>query len=152
MPVTDRMPTMGKLAAAIGLGIVGWVGSELFRPLMPEDTSFGWFNYVNVVLGVVCGWRVTGTRLGRGYAEGFSAGLTGLGALVFWAIFLQSLNEMLKRALDNRYDGAVEGITSMFELATEYALTMLDGTLIGALLAGGVLVGVISEWVARRWP
>ena len=68
MPVTDRMPTMGKLAAAIGLGIVGWVGSELFRPLMPDDTNFGWFNYVNVVLGVVCGWRVTGTRLGRGYA------------------------------------------------------------------------------------
>ena len=46
---------------------------------------------------------------------------------MFWAIFLQSLNEMLKRALDNRYDGAVEGITSMFELATEYALTMIDG-------------------------
>ncbi|GAW34849.1 hypothetical protein RA2_01902 [Roseovarius sp. A-2] len=151
MPVTDSMPTMGKLAAAIGLGIVGWVGSELFRPLMPDDTNFGWFNYVNAGLGMLCGWRVTGRRLGFGYAQGFSAGLTGVAALVFWAVFLQSLNEMLKRALDNRYDGAVEGLTSMVELAAEYVLTMLDGTLIGTLLAGGVVVGVISEWVARRW-
>lgn len=151
MPVTDQMPTMGKLAAAIGLGILGWVGSDLFRPLMPEDTNFGWFNYVNSVLGVICGWRVTGSRLGRGYAEGFSAGLTGVGALVFWAVLLQSLNEMLKRALENRYDGAIEGLTSMFELASKYVMTMLDGTLIGVLLTGGVLVGVLSEWVARRW-
>ncbi|MGX0879174.1 hypothetical protein ACSSV4_003883 [Roseovarius sp. MBR-154] len=151
MPVTDSMPTMGKLAAAIGLGIVGWVGSDLFRPLMPDDTNFGWFNYVNAGLGLLCGWRVTGRRLGYGYAQSFSAGLTGVAALVFWAVFLQSLNEMLKRALDNRYDGAVEGITSMFELAAEYVLTMLDGTLIGALMTGGILVGVIAEWVARRW-
>lgn len=151
MPVTDQMPTMGKLAAAIGLGVVGWVGSDLFRPLMPDDTNFGWFNYVNAGLGMLCGWRVTGRRLGYGYAQGFSAGLTGVAALVFWAVFLQSLNEMLKRALDNRYDGAVEGITSMFELAAEYVVTMLDGTLIGALVTGGVLVGVIAEWVARRW-
>ncbi|WP_454276731.1 TrgA family protein [Roseovarius sp. MBR-154] len=142
---------MGKLAAAIGLGIVGWVGSDLFRPLMPDDTNFGWFNYVNAGLGLLCGWRVTGRRLGYGYAQSFSAGLTGVAALVFWAVFLQSLNEMLKRALDNRYDGAVEGITSMFELAAEYVLTMLDGTLIGALMTGGILVGVIAEWVARRW-
>ena len=151
MPVTDSMPTMGKLAAAIGLGIVGWFGSELFRPLMPDDTNFGWFNYVNAGLGLLCGWRVTGRRLGYGYAQGFSAGLTGVAALVFWAVFLQSLNEMLKRALENRYGGAVEGLTSMVELAAEYVVTMLDGTLIGTLLAGGVLVGVISEWVARRW-
>src|SRR6056297_3578710 len=130
MPVTDRMPTMGKLAAAIGLGILGWVGSELFRPLMPDDTNFGWFNYVNVVLGLVCGWRVTGKRLGFGYAEGFSAGLTGVGALVFWALFVQSLNEMLKRALDNRYDGVIEGLTSMFELIVDYGTVMINGPLI----------------------
>jgi len=151
MPVTDRMPTMGKLAAAVGLGLVGWVASDLYRPLMPADTTFGWFNYVNAGVGMLCGWRVTGRRLGYGYAQGFSAGLTGVAALVFWAVFLHSLNEMLKRALEERYDGAVEGLISMFELAADYLLKMLDGTLIGALVTGGVLVGVISEWVARRW-
>lgn len=151
MPVTDHMPTAARLVAAIGLGALGWFGSELFRPLMPEDTNFGWFNQVNVALGVICGWRVTGRRLGYGYAEGFSAGLTGVGALVFWAIFVQSLNEMLKRALDNRYDGVIEGLTSMFELMVDYGMTMLNGPLIGALVTGGIVVGVVSEWVSHRW-
>jgi hypothetical protein len=28
---------------------------------------------------------------------------------------------------------------------------MLDGTLIGALLAGGFLTGAVAEWAERRW-
>ncbi|WP_297771614.1 TrgA family protein [uncultured Roseovarius sp.] len=146
------MPTAGRLVAAVGLGVVGWFGSELFRPLMPDDTNFGWFNVVNVVLGMICGWRVTGKRLGFGYAEGFSAGLTGIGALVFWALFVQSLNEMLKRALDNRYDGVIEGLTSMFELIVDFGTVMINGPLIGFLVTGGIVVGLVSEWVSHRWP
>ena len=65
MPVTDTMPTFGKLAAAIGLGALGWIGSELFRPLMDEDTNFGWFNYVNL------GW-------GSSVAGGLPGGVWGL--------------------------------------------------------------------------
>ena len=118
---------------------------------MPEDTNFGWFNVVNVVLGAICGWRVTGRRLGYGYAEGFSAGLTGVAALVFWALFLQSLNEMLKRALDNRYDGVIKGLTAMFDLMVDYGMTMINGPLIGALVTGGIVVGLVSEWVSHRW-
>ena len=151
MPVTDTMPTSGKLVAAIGLGALGWVGSELFRPLMEEGTDFGWFNYVNLGLGLICGWRVTGRRLGLGYATGISAGLTGMAVLVFWALFVQSLNEMLRLTLDGRITGVMNGLTEMFELGTEYATVMLDGTLIGVLLAGGFLVGAIAEWAERRW-
>ena len=151
MPVTDTMPTSGKLMAAFGLGALGWIGSELFRPLMEEGTDFGWFNYVNVVLGLLCGWRVTGRRLGFGYATGISAGLTGMAALVFWALFVQSFNEMLRLALDGRITGFMNGLTEMFELATEYGLVMLDGTLIGVLLAGGFLTGASAEWAERRW-
>ena len=150
MPVTDKMPTSAKMVAAIGLGVLGWIASEVFRPLMPPDTNFGVFNEVNVVLGLLCGWFVAGTRLGRGYAEGFSAGLTGGGAMVFWALFLQSFNEMLRRALDNRYDGVVEGLTAVVELGVEYGTYMLNGPLIGLLLAGSVIVGVVGEWVSHR--
>lgn len=151
MPKTDRMPTAAKLVAAIGLGALGWIASDVFRPLMPPETNFGIFNEFNVVLGLLCGWFVTGSRLGRGYAEGFSAGLTGVGALVFWALFLQSFNEMLRRALDNRYDGPVEGLTAVMELGVEYGTYMLDGTLIGLLVTGAVLVGLIGEWTSHRW-
>lgn len=151
MPVTDKMPTAGKMVAAAGLGALGWFASEMFRPLMPPETNFGMFNEVNVVLGLLCGWFVAGKRLGFGYSEGFSAGLTGLGAMVFWALFLQSFNEMLRRALDNRYDGPVEGLTAVMELGVEYGTYMLNGPLIGLLLTGGILVGLVAEWVSHRW-
>ncbi|MDZ7709352.1 MAG: TrgA family protein [Roseovarius sp.] len=151
MPVTDTMPTFGKLAAAFGLGALGWIGSELFRPLMDEATNFGWFNYVNVALGLICGWRVTGRRLGFGYATGISAGLTGMAALVFWAVFVQSFNEMMRLVLDGRIKGVMNGLKKMVDLGAEYGLVMLDGTLIGVLLAGGFLVGAVAEAVERRF-
>lgn len=151
MPLTDHMPTTGKLVAALCLGVVAWFASEAFRPLMPDDTNFGWFNQVNVGLGILCGWFVTGKRLGYGYAEGFSAGLTGMAALVFWALFLQSFNEMLKRALERRYDGPVEGLTAIFELSVDFGQYMLNGPFIGLLLVGAVLTGLIAEWAAQRW-
>ena len=150
MPVTDTMPTFGKLAAAVGLGALGWIGSDLFRPLMDPETNFGWFNYVNVALGVVCGWRVTGRRLGFGYATGISAGLTGMATMVFWAVFVQAFNEMMRLTLDGRITGLFKGLSKMVDLAAEYALLMLDGTLIGVLLAGGFLVGAVAEAVERR--
>jgi len=151
MPVTDTMPTFGKLVAAIGLGALGWIGSELFRPLMDAATNFGWFNYVNAGLGLICGWRVAGRRLGFGYATGISAGLTGTAALVFWAVVVQAFNEMMRLVLDGRLTGLMTGLTEMVELAAEYALLLLDGTLIGVLLAGGFLTGAIAEAAQRRW-
>ncbi len=151
MPVTDKMPTAAKMAAAACLGGIGWYASELIRPLMPDGTDFGWFNYVNLLLGLLCGWFVTGTRVGRGYFESFSAGLTGMAALVFWGLFLQSLNEMLKLALQNRYEGPVEGIVAIFEIGIDFGSTLLNTNLIITLIVGGIVTGILSEWASRRW-
>lgn len=151
MPVTDKMPTIAKLVAAIGLAIVGWYGSEMVRPLLPPNTDFGWFNYVNVLLGILCGWLVTGSRVGRGYPEGISAGLTGTAALVFWAVFVQSCNEMIGRSLERRYDGPVEALIAIFELSVEFASYLLHGPLIALLVGGAIVVGLVSEVVSRRW-
>lgn len=151
MPVTDKMPTAAKMAAAIVLGAVAWYASDLIRPLMPEGTDFGWFNYVNLALGLACGWFVIGTRVGRSYLESFSAGLTGMAALIFWALFLQSFNEMLKLALQNRYQGPVEGLVAIFEIGVDFGSKLLDVNLIGTLLIGGIIAGVVAEWASRRW-
>ena len=151
MPLTDRMPTVAKLVAAAGFGAIGWIGSQMIRPLMPPNTDFGWFDVVNVVLGLLCGWIVTGSRLGRGYPEGISAGLTGLGALVFWALFVQSFNEMIERALERRYTGPVEGLIALFEIGVEFGVVLLNGTLIGVLVGGAMFVGLIAERMSHRW-
>ncbi|QFT92859.1 hypothetical protein FIU86_08380 [Roseovarius sp. THAF9] len=151
MPVTDSMPTTGRGVAAILMAILAWYASEMFRPLMPEGTGFGWFNEVNVALGLLMGWVVIGSRLNYGYSNAIGAGLTGVGAMVFWALFLQSFNEMLRLALENRYDGPVEGIIAIFELGIDYLFTMWHIPLIVLLVGGGIVIGLVSEWVARRW-
>ncbi|WP_135503127.1 TrgA family protein [Roseovarius aestuariivivens] len=151
MPVSDRMPTTGKGVAALLMAVLAWYASEMFRPLMPEGTNFGWFNEVNVALGLLSGWIVIGSRLGRGLSDGISAGLTGVAAMVFWAVFLQSSNEMLRLALERRYDGPVEGLVAVFEIAFDFVMKMAHVPLIALLVGGGIVIGIISEFVARRW-
>ena len=151
MPLTSHMPTMGKLFAAAGLAAVGWIASEIIRPLMPPQTNFGAFNWVNLGLGVLCGWIVVGTRLGHGYRQGGGAGLTGAAALVFWGLFAQSFNTMLGNALRRKYDGPMEAITAIFEIALDYGQYLLDQNLIGLLIVGGLVVGLMAEWAELKW-
>lgn len=151
MLTATRMPTAAKLFAALGLAAVGWFASEAIRPLLPPQTDFGWFNQVNMALGLICGWRVTGNRVGAGFAEAVSAGLTGAAALVFWGLFAQSLNTMLANALDKRYDGPFEGLLSIFTIGVEYGAYLLDGIVIGIIVIGGVLTGVFANWIANRY-
>ncbi len=151
MPLTDKMPSSARFAAAVSLGLLGWIGSEMTRDLMPPHTAFGWFNYVNLVIGLLCGWVVVGGRVGTGYVDAVSIGLTGAAALVFWGLFAQSFNLMLKQSLERKYEGPVEGITGMFDNAVDYGQYLLDGPLIGVLVAGGILTGLLAEYVVRRW-
>lgn len=151
MPATDRMPTAARLVSALILAALAWAASQFYRPLMPEATDFGWFNEVNAGVGALCGWYVTGPRLGRGWPEGIGAGLTGVAALVFWVLFLHSFNEMLGRALETRYNGPIEAILAIFSLAADYGALMLEATLLGLLVAGGLILGLVGEWVSHRW-
>ena len=106
---------------------------------------------MNVVLGIACGWRVTGRRVGTGFSEAVSAGLTGVAALVFWGLFAQAFNQMLADALERKYRGPFEAIMGMFELAMEYSLYLLNGTVIGIVVIGGLITGIVANWVANRY-
>ena len=150
MPVTDTMPTAAKLVAAAGLGLVGWFASEAIRPLMPPETDFGVFNELNVLLGLVCGWRVIGTRVGGGISESIGIGLTGAAALVFWGLFFQSLNTMLDNALQRKYDGPFEGLVAIFKIGVEYGTVLVNGTVIGIIVIGGIGTGLVANWVHAR--
>jgi hypothetical protein len=151
MPKIRTLPTAARLVAAIALGVLGWFGSDLVRPLMPPHTAFGWFNYVNAVLGVLCGWFVIGSRAGRGYAEALANGLTGVLALIIWGFFAQSFNLMLKQSLEKKFDGPVEAIVGIFRNAMDYGQYLIDPMLIGALLVGGMICGLLAEMASRRW-
>ena len=150
MPLTDRMPTAGKLCSAAGIGAVGWFGSGEIVPLLPDGTDLGWFYEVNVLLGVLCGWVVTGSRLGRGYANAISAAVTGTASLFFWALFCQSMNEMLRLAVERRFDGLLEALLATFQVAFDFLVLLMHAPLIAVLFGGAVITGLISEFALRR--
>ncbi|QYX57954.1 TrgA family protein [Roseovarius sp. SCSIO 43702] len=151
MRPSDKMPTAARLVAALCLAAIGWIGSDLIRPLMPPETNFGWFNYVNAGLGLVCGWWIIGNRLGTGYTDAISTGLTGVGGLVFWALFAQSFYLMIMQALDRKYKGPVEGIMGMIDNALDYGQYLLNWPLAILLVGGGIVTGLLAEWFHRRW-
>jgi len=108
------------------------------------------FNELNVLLGLLCGWRVIGTRVGGGIAESFGIGLTGAAALVFGGVFLQSFNTMLDNALRRKYDGPFEGLVAVFNIGVEYGAILLNGTVIGIIVIGGIATGLAANWIHAR--
>lgn len=145
------MPTAARLVAAVLLAILGWILSDLIRPLMPEGTDFGWFNFVNAGLGLCVGWVVMGRRAGRGFVQGINNGLTGTAVLFIWALGAQATYEMFRLSMRNRYDSPMEAITAIFVLASEFAIVIATPTVLITAVIGALIVGPAADFAAKRW-
>lgn len=145
------MPTAARLVAAILLSILGWILSDLIRPLMPEGTDFGWFNFVNAFTGCCVGWVVMGSRAGRGFVQGINNGLTGVAVLIIWGLAIHSSYEMFRLAMRNRYDGPMEAITAIFLIASEFGLMMATPTVLITAAIGALIIGPATDFAAKNW-
>lgn len=145
------MPTAARLVAAILLAILGWVLSDFVRPLMPEGTDFGWFNYVNAFIGLCVGWTVMGKRAGRGVVPGINNGITGTAVMIIWALGVHSSYEMFRLAMRNRYDGPMEAITAIFLIASEFGIMIATAPVIIVACLGALIAGSATEFAAKHW-
>ncbi len=145
------MPDAARLASAFSLALLGFIVSGQVMPLMPEGTDFGWFTWINVGLGVVCGWAVMGKRAGRGTTAAINNGFTGMVALVFWSLFVQGAYEMFRQAMRNRFDGPFEALASIFTIGMDYGRILLVPNILITLLVGGILAGFFAEYAKNRW-
>jgi hypothetical protein len=145
------MPDGAKLMAAVLLGALGFILSDMIKALMDEDINFGYFSYVNVLLGVVVGWSLVGRRAGRGVTFAINNGFTGVIAMVMLGLFVQGSNEMLRLAMRNRYDSAFEAIISIVEHMMEYALVMSTVPIAVVVVLGGIIAGLCTEVAWHRW-
>lgn len=145
------MPDAARLASALSLALIGFIVSGQVMPLMPEGTDFGWFTWINVALGLICGWVVMGKRAGRGVTAAINNGITGMVTLVFWALFVQGTYEMVRLAMRNRFDGPFEALASIFLIGMEYGRILLTPSIILTLLIGGVLAGFAADFAKKRW-
>ncbi len=145
------MPTAARLVGAICLGVLAWILSELIRPLMPEGTDFGIFNYANGIVGLIVGWMVMGPRAGRGVVPAINNGVTGTVVLILWGLAVHSSYEMFRLAMRNRYDGAMEALTAIFLIGSEFGLMIATLPVIGTAAVGAVIAGFLTDAAARRW-
>ncbi|ABF64173.1 tellurite resistance protein [Ruegeria sp. TM1040] len=145
------MPTAARLVAAVALALLAFVVSGQIMPLMPDDTDFGYFTFVNMGLGLVIGWKSIGPRAGRGWAAGITNGITGTAVLVLWGLFIQGAVEMFRLAKRSIYDGPFEALAAIFTIALEYFFIMAVPSVLLTLAVGGTLIGMAVEIASKRW-
>ncbi|MDA7965268.1 TrgA family protein [Ruegeria sp.] len=145
------MPTATRLVAAFCLLVVAFIVSSMIIANGEEGKSYGYFTYVNMIIGVVCGWKIMGKRAGRGWTAALNNGLTGMASLVFWGLFVQGTYEMFRQAMRNRFGGPFDALSAVFTLSVEFAQQLLVPEILWTLAIGAVVAGLASEEAWRRW-
>ncbi len=138
------MPTAARLIAALGFAVVG-LGVAQLLGLLPV----GWAIWGGI--GAVCGWVVMGRLTGRGYRAAVGFGLRTSVTLAFWALLALSLREMIRRAFLRQYNDPFEAIVAIFEIALDRGRDLIAAEPLAVLVVGGLVVGVLAEFAARRW-
>ena len=148
------MPDASRLVGALCLAVVGFILSGLIMPVFEEangETNFGWFIWVNVVIGLAVGWTSMGKRAGRGVSAAITNGVTGVFLLLLWGLFTQACNEMTRLAMKNRYDGAIEAIGAIFQIMAEWGLLLLFPSFLLTAAGAAFVSGILTEYAWRTW-
>lgn len=145
------MPTAAKLFAALGLAFLALVLVELAKAGFDTRTDFGRVPHVSVVLGAALAWVMVGARAGQGVAVAISNGITACIVLVAVVILVFAAEEMVARAMANRYNSPVAAFEDMAGITYGFASACANAPFAVTLVLGGALVGLVSEAAGRRW-
>lgn len=145
------MPTAARLFAAIAFAAIGFMAAEVYKPGLPPETQWGRFTILSTLIGLLCGWFVMGRLAGRGMRAAFGSGLRTSANMVFYAMLLFSIYEMVLRSLRKRYDGVFEAVMGTFDIMLAYGMALLRPEPLIVLVLGGMLGGALAEWASRQW-
>ncbi|WP_299638645.1 TrgA family protein [uncultured Ruegeria sp.] len=145
------MPTASRLVAAVCLIVLAFLVSSMVIENGEEGKDYGYFTYVNMALGAICGWKIMGKRAGRGWTAGINNGLTGVASLVFWALFVQGCYRMFDLAMRNRYGGPFEAVMAIFSIGIDYGKQLIYPEILITFAIGAVVAGLATEQASRKW-
>lgn len=145
------MPTGAKLVAAICLAFLGLALSVIITPLMPELADFKFLAPVNMALGALIGWLVLAPRAGGGTGHAIANGLTGAAALAFWGLAALGVIRMIDLSTHKQYRGLGDAIFAIFSIGADYFLVLATMPVGIALVVGGVMSGLATNYADRNW-
>ena len=149
------MPTASKFFAAIFFAGVAALAAHLFIPMLPEGTQVKLFRELSAGIGFFCGWFIMGKGMGprskNSMAEAVNRGLVTSVSVLFWCLLLFSIYMMVRKSTRMMYDGPMEAVTGIFEIMLEYGALLKGPATPIALVAGGILGGILTGAVGRRW-
>lgn len=149
--MASSMPTSAKLMAAVCFAVVGWVLANYYAMNMPDASAAGPIREGAAVVGAFVGWMVMGPSVGRGYVEAAGSGIKTAVVLAVVALFFLALREMIDNSVKMRYDGALDAILDVFQTMAKRSVSLLSLGVFGTILLGGIIAGLLTENVGRRW-
>lgn len=147
------MPTMSKLFAAVLVAVVGYFAADKVGGHLPEEMRQGALRSMSAFFGLFVGWRFLGPRVREGtLRSSIGLGISASILLVIVCLIYFSGYEMIKRAMRKAYGGnPFEGLLDMVNIGIEFTDFIGQADVIAVLVLGGIGVGVVVHFVARRW-
>ena len=145
------MPTAAKLTAAAVFAVVALISAHLYIPTLPEGSSTKYFREVSALIGLAVGWMTMGKLAGKGYSLAIGSGLRTSITILFWVLLVFGTVTMIRKSLRMMYDGPMEAVLAVFNEMLAYGALLAAPATPVALALGGILGGMIVEWVSRRW-
>lgn len=147
------MPTAAKLVAAVIFACMAFLVAHDFVTQMPHGSAPRGLREVAAAIGGFLGWATLGAEGRRPrFVDAAGAGLRTSLYTLFWSLLILAIYLMIKQSLTGKYDGPVEAVLSVFDIMYAQGLLVLQPKVLAILGLGGVLGGLLTEWVARRWP
>lgn len=151
MAASTPMPTGAKAIGAVSFAIVGFITALAYIPYMPEAGNVSSLPLGVAALGVIIGWRVMGNSVGKGYLRAIGAGWKTMIVLIFFALLLFGIYEMLQQSVRMYYDGPLEAILDVFQRMLDRAPPLLTVPVLSTIFIGGGIAGMATENASRRW-
>ena len=147
------MPTAAKLFSAITFAFVAYLAAHLYAEGMPDGRPVGWLREISALIGLICGWWIMGSFASRpnGRIEAMATGVRTSFTIVVLVLITFAIVEMLGQSMSGRYDGPMEAVLSVFELALRMGQRMVTPEIISVLLLGGLFGGAVGHWAGRNW-
>ena len=148
----EVMPTFARLTGAVLLAALGVYAASITKAHLPDGEPGTYLIPVGAVMGAIIGWVFTGRHLEGGKGSGPAVGIGSAVLLAFWVAFLFAMEEMVDRSMRNSYGGSpTDALQDVFNILIDYARDIVKLDVVLTLAVGGLIVGVITAFVGKRF-